>query len=311
LIKRQNDINILTMNRLTTDRRIQILKSLTRGRCSMRATAEMADVSLNTVKKLLADAGRACMAYHDDVVRGVRSERIQMDEIWSFVYAKQAHVERAKSAPPEAGDVWTWTAINADNKMLISWMIGPRDMTTAAPFLMDLRERVVGRPQITSDGLSAYPGAVEMAFGADVDFAQLIKIYGNEGTEAERRYSPPVCKKTVTKVHQGSPDPAAINTSFVERHNLTMRMNMRRFTRLTNAFSKRLEYLACAVALDTVHYNFVRRHKTLRVTPAQAVGVTELWYDFDWLEAMIEDRTPKPQKPGPKVGTKYRARKSN
>ena len=296
------------MRRLPTDQRIRILKQLTRGGCSMRATAEMEDVSLNTVKKLLADAGRACMTYHDEVVRGVRSERIQMDEIWSFVYAKQAHVERAKAAPPEAGDAWTWTAIDADNKLLISWMIGPRDMTTAAPFLMDLRERVVGRPQITSDGLSAYPGAVELAFGADVDFAQLIKIYSNEGTEAERRYSPPVCKKTVTKVHQGSPDPTAINTSFVERHNLTMRMNMRRFTRLTNAFSKRLEYLSYAVALDTVHYNFVRRHQTLRITPAQAARLTELWYDYDWLEAMIADRTPKPQKPGPKVGSKYRRR---
>ncbi len=298
------------MRRLPTDQRIRILKALTRGGCSMRATAEMEDVSLNTVKKLLADAGRACAAYHDEVVRGVRSERIQMDEIWSFIYAKQAHVERAKSAPPEAGDAWTWTAIDADSKLLISWMIGPRDMTTAAPFLMDLRERVVGRPQITSDGLSAYPGAVEMAFGADVDFAQLIKVYGNEGTEAERRYSPPVCKAAVKKPIQGDPDPAAINTSFVERHNLTMRMNMRRFTRLTNAFSKRLEYLSYAVALDTVHYNFVRRHQTLRITPAQASGLTELWYGYDWLEAMIADRTPKPQKPGPSKGAKYRPRKA-
>ena len=297
------------MRRLPPGKRIEILKSLTRGGCSMRATAETCDVSLNTVKKLLADAGRACASYHDEVVRGVRSERIQMDEIWSFVYAKQAHVERAKKAPPEAGDAWTWTAIDADSKLLISWMIGPRDMTTAEPFLMDLRERVVGRPQITSDGLSAYPGAVEMAFGADVDYAALIKIYATEGAEAERRYSPPVCKKTVTKVHQGSPDPAHINTSFVERHNLTMRMNMRRFTRLTNAFSKRLEYLSCAVALDTVHYNFVRQHRTLRMTPAMAAGVVEHLYDYDWLEAMIADRTPKPQKPGPKVGTKYRPRK--
>lgn len=296
------------MRRLPPGKRIQILKALTRGGCSMRATAEMCDVSLNTVKKLLGEAGRACAAYHDEIVRGVKSERIQVDEIWSFVYAKQAHVERAKKAPPEAGDAWTWTAIDADNKLLISWMIGPRDMTTAAPFLFDIRDRVVGRPQITSDGLSAYPGAVEMAFGADVDFAQLIKIYGNEGDEAERRYSPPVCKKTVTKIHQGNPDPAAINTSFVERHNLTMRMNMRRFTRLTNAFSKRLEYLSYAVALDTVHYNFVRRHQTLRVTPAQAAGLTDHWYEYDWLEAMIADRTPRPQKPGPKVGTKYRPR---
>ena len=297
------------MNRLTPARRVEILKALTRGGCSMRATAEMADVSLNTVKKLLGEAGRACMAYHDDVVRGVRSERIQVDEIWSFVYAKQAHVDRAKAAPPEAGDAWTWTAIDADAKLLISWMIGPRDMTTAAPFLFDLRERVTGRPQITSDGLSAYPGAVEMAFGADVDFAQLIKIYGNEGTEAERRYSPPVCKAAVKKPIQGSPNPAAINTSFVERHNLTMRMNMRRFTRLTNAFSKRLEYLAYAVALDTVHYNFVRRHQTLRITPVQAAGLTDHWYNYDWLEAMIADRTPKPQKPGPAQGAKYRPRK--
>ena len=274
----------------------------------MRAIAEMEDVSLNTVKKLLADAGRACAAYHDEIVRGVRSERIQVDEIWSFIYAKQAHVERATKAPPEAGDAWTWTAIDADSKLLISWMIGPRDMTTAAPFLIDLRERVLGRPQITTDGLSAYPGAVEMAFGADVDFAQLIKIYGNEGDEAERRYSPPVCKKTVIKPIQGNPDPAHINTSFVERHNLTMRMSMRRFTRLTNAFSKRLEYLTYAVALDTVFYNFVRRHQTLRITPAQAADLTTTWYGYDWLEAMIADRTPKPKKPGPAKGTKYKPR---
>ena len=275
----------------------------------MRAISTIEDVSLNTVKKILADAGRACMAYHDEVVRGVRSERIQVDEIWSFVYAKQAHVERAKSAPPDAGDAWTWTAIDADAKLLISWMIGPRDMATAAPFMFDLRERVVGRPQITSDGLSAYPGAVEMAFGADVDFAQLIKIYGNEGSEAEQRYSPPVCKRTVIKPIQGDPDPDYINTSFVERHNLTMRMNMRRFTRLTNAFSKRLEYLAYAVALDTVHYNFVRIHRTLKMTPAMAAGVTGHLYDYDWLEAMIADRTPKPQKPGPAKGATYRPRK--
>ena len=240
----------------------------------------------------------------------MRSERIQVDEIWSFVYAKQAHVERAKAAPPDAGDAWTWTAIDADAKLLISWMIGPRDMATAAPFMFDLRERVVGRPQITSDGLSAYPGAVELAFGADVDFAQLIKIYGNEGTEAERRYSPPVCKRTVIKPIQGDPNPDHINTSFVERHNLTMRMNMRRFTRLTNAFSKRLEYLAYAVALDTVHYNFVRIHRTLKMTPAMAAGVVNHLYDYDWLEAMIADRTPKAQKPGPKPGTKYRPRMS-
>ena len=296
------------MNRLTPARRIEILKALTRVGCSMRATAEMADVSLNTVKKLLGEAGRACMAYHDEIVRGVKSDRIQVDEIWSFVYAKQAHVERAKKAPPEAGDAWTWTAIDADAKLLIAWVIGPRDITTAAPFLCDLRDRVVGRPQITSDGLSAYPGAVEMAFGADVDYAALIKVYGHEGTEAERRYSPPVCKKAVTKIHQGSPDPAAINTSYVERHNLTMRMNMRRFTRLTNAFSKRLEYLAYAVALDTVHYNFVRRHQTLRITPAQAAGLTTTWYGYDWLEAMIADRTPKPKNPGPAKGTKYKPR---
>ncbi len=298
------------MRRLSPGQRIRILKSLTRGGCSMRATAEMADVSLNTVKKLLADAGRACDAFHHEVVRGVRSARIQMDEIWCFVYAKERRVPTAKAAPPEAGDAWTWTAMDADNKLLLSWMIGPRDITTAAPFLMDLRDRVVGRPQITSDGLSAYPGAVEMAFGADVDYAQLIKVYGHDSaTEAERRYTPPECKKTVVKVLQGNPDPDHIATSYIERRNLTMRMGMRRFTRLTNAFSKRLEYLGYAVALDTVYYNFCRMHQTLRMTPAMAAGVVEHLYDFDWLEAMISDRTPKPAKPGPKPGTKYRPRK--
>ena len=298
------------MRRLPTDQRIRILRLLTDGGCSMRSISRIEDVSLNTVKKLLADAGRACAAYHNEVVRGVKSRRIQADEIWSFVYAKQKNVEDAKAAPQEAGDAWTWTAIDADDKLLISWMIGPRDFSTAAPFLMDLRERVVGRPQITTDGLSAYPGAVEMAFGADVDFAQLIKVYGHDSaTEAERRYSPPVCKKTTVKLLQGDPDPDHISTSFVERHNLTMRMNMRRFTRLTNAFSKRLEYLTYAVALDAVYYNFVRRHQTLRMTPAMAAGVVSEWYDFDWLEAMIADRTPKPRKPGPAKGAKYRPRK--
>ena len=275
----------------------------------MRSIERVTGASINTVRKLLLDAGEACAAYHDEHVRGVKSERIQVDEIWQFVYAKEKNVPTAKAAPEGAGSTWTWTALDADSKLVVSWLLGVRDGQTAYDFMMDVAGRVDGSmvPQITSDGLRLYEGAVEDAFGADVHYAQLIKIYG-AARETEERYSPGTYKGTFTKVVQGTPDPDVINTSFVERQNLTMRMSMRRFTRLTNAFSKKLSHHAAALALYFVFYNFCRRHKTLRMTPAQAAGLTDTWRNAEWIVGLIDARAPKPKKPGPKPGSKNRAK---
>ena len=257
------------------------------------------------------DAGRACAAYHDTTVRNVRAKRVQADEIWSFTYAKQANVEKAKSAPDVAGDTWTWTALDADNKLIIAWHVGPRDLGSAYTFMMDLAERLHGRVQLTTDGLSSYLGAVEDAFGADVDYSQLVKLYGSE-PEGEKRYSPAKCLGANPKPITGDPDPKHISTSYVERHNLTMRMSMRRFTRLTNAFSKRVQHHFYHVALYTAWYNFCRVHKTLRVTPAMAAGLSDTVRGTDWIVGLVEAREPEPQKPGPKPGAKYGPRqKSN
>ena len=288
------------MNRLSTARRATILKLLVEG-MSLRAIARTADVSINTVTKLLVDAGLACAAYHDDTVRRVAAQHIQVDEIWSFIYAKAKNVDRAKNPPPEAGDAWTWTAIDADSKLILSWFIGPRDLRSAYPFMVDLRGRLSVRPQITSDGLSAYPGAIEDVFGADVDYAQLIKVYGPQGDNAspETRYSPGECQSCYVSQVSGEPDAGHISTSYVERQNLTMRMSMRRFTRLTNAFSKKLEHHACHVALHFVHYNFCRIHKTVRMSPAMKAGVTDTLRDAEWIVGLVDARTPKPGPRGP------------
>lgn len=236
------------------------------------------------------------------------ARRIQVDEIWAFTYAKQKHVEHAKKAPKGAGDTWTWTALDADSKLIISWLVGPRDLGSAYPFMNDLAGRLKYRPQITSDGLGAYVAAVEDVFGADVDFAQLIKLYGkgDDNKTTEARYSAPACVGIKVKRVTGDPDPEHISTSYVERQNLTIRMSNRRFTRLTNAFSKKLRNHEHHNALHFAHYNWCRIHKSLRTSPAQAAGLTETLRDMEWIVSLIDQRTPAPQKPGPKGPWKHR-----
>ena len=285
------------MNRLSVAKRATIINLLVEG-ASLRSISRVTGASVNTITKLLLDAGEACVAFHNETVRNVKSERVQVDEIWQFCYAKARNVETAKVAPEGAGDTWTWTALDADPKLIVSWLLGERNGHAAYDFMMDLAERLANRVQLTSDGLRIYEGAVEDAFGADVDYAQLVKVFGDT-REKSARYSPGECKGTFTRTVQGEPDPDHINTSYVERHNLTMRMSMRRFTRLTNAFSKKLRNHAAALALYFVYYNFCRRHKTLRVTPAQASGLTDTWHDAEWIVGLIDARAPKPGPRGP------------
>ena len=275
------------MNRLTPEKRAQILHLLCEG-MSMRAITRLTGASKNTVAKLLAEVGRACAEYHDEHVRGVKAKRVQVDEIWSFTYAKQKNVPTAKAAPDGAGDTWTWTAIDADSKLVISWFVGGRDAYCADAFIQDLAGRLANRIQLTSDGHRSYLEAVEGAFGADVDYAMLQKIYGTPA-EGQKRYSPPECIGMTTNVIEGEPDPKHISTSYVERQNLTMRMHMRRFTRLTNAFSKKVEAHANAVALHFMFYNFCRIHKTLRMSPAMAAGVTKTLWDVGDIVAVLEE----------------------
>ena len=292
------------MNRLSVTKRAQILTLLVEG-MSLRAISRATDASINTISNLLVDAGEACSAYHDETVRSVRAKRVQVDEIWSFTYAKQKNVAMAKAAPAGAGDTWTWTAIDADSKLAVSWLVGPRDAGSAFTFVSDLADRLATRVQLTSDGLRLYLDAVEDTFGADIDFAQLIKLYGAV-QETDTRYSPAQCQGTITKPITGHPDPKHISTSYVERQNLTMRMSMRRFTRLTNAFSKKLLNHMHHVSLYFVHYNFCRVHKTLRMSPAMAAGVTDTLRDAEWIVGLIDERAAKP---GPR-GT-YKKRLSN
>lgn len=278
-------------------KRTQIIGLLVEGN-SLRATARLADVTLNTVTRLLISAGIQCAAYQDKALRNIKSRRVQVDEIWAFCYAKAKNVATAKAAPHDAGDVWTWVGIDADSKLAISWWVGDRSGDTARPFMADLASRIATRIQLTTDGHRAYLDAVDQAFGIDVDYAMLEKIYGTT-PETETRYSPAVCLGAKKREIVGQPDPAHISTSYVERQNLTMRMSMRRFTRLTNAFSKKVENHAHAVALHFMYYNFCRIHKTLRVTPAMAAGVTNRLWKVDDIVALIEDSEPAPGPRGP------------
>lgn len=287
---------IMGMSKLPTHKRVQILSMLVEG-SSMRSISRVCDVSINTVAKLLADAGKACMTFHDEKVVGVKAKRVQMDEIWSFTYAKQKNVATAKAAPEGAGDTWTWTAIDADSKLIVQWYVGPRDACSAKMFVDGLATRLATRVQLTSDGLKAYLQAVEGAFGADVDFAQLVKLYGASPESAKGRYSPAECTGIIKTPVEGDPDPKHISTSYVERQNLTMRMSMRRFTRLTNAFSKKLESHIYAISLYFVFYNWMRIHKTLRVAPAMAAGLTDKLMTMEDLCAIMDEAAPKTGRP--------------
>jgi len=280
------------MNRLPTAKRAHILAMLCEGN-SMRSTSRLADVSINTVSKLLVDAGRFSVAFHDEMVRGVVAKRVQADEIWSFCYAKNKNVtDEIRKKHADAGDVWTWTAIDADTKLCIAYLVGARDGFCAELLMRDLESRLADRTQLTTDQLTIYLKAVDLAFKNEIDYAMLHKVYASV---QDGRYSPPECIGTKVVEVSGSPDPVHISTSYVERSNLTMRMHMRRFTRLTNAFSKKFENHAHMVAIYTVWYNWVRIHKTLRVTPAMEAKLTDRTWSFvELVELMDAVNAPQP-----------------
>jgi IS1 family transposase len=291
--------DIRGMNKLPLQTRVQILHMLCEG-ASMRSIARITGVSINTVSKLLVDAGEACVAYHDEHVRGLGCKRIQCDEIWSFNYAKQKNVDNAKSAPVFAGDVWTWTSICADTKLICNWFVGGRDAEFANVFMDDLAQRLNHRVQLTTDGHKVYLDAVRGAFGNDIDYAQLVKLFGAAPEGTKGRYSPAKCTGIKKKQRTGSPDEKHVSTSYVERMNLSIRMGLRRFTRLTNAFSKKFENHCHALALYFVYYNFCRQHKSLGgVSPAMAAGVTNTLRDLEWICELIDARAPKPGPRGP------------
>jgi IS1 family transposase len=289
---------MVSMNRLSTEKRAAIVGALVEGN-SIRATCRMTGAAKGTVLKLLGDLGLVCSIHQDRLMRDLTCERIQVDEIWSFVYAKQKNVPADKRN--EAGDVWTWVAIDADTKLVPTYRIGPRDLATATALMTDLAGRMRNRIQLTTDGHHAYALAVEGAFVGAVDYAQLIKTYGNDSNprKPEKRYSPGVVLDAVPVPINGDPDPDKISTSYIERQNLTMRMSMRRYTRLTNAFSKKVENLAAAVSIHFMHYNFVRVHQSLKTTPAVAAGVSDHVWRLPELIDLLESAERTPTKRGP------------
>jgi len=280
------------MNKLSIEKKVQIINLLVEGN-SLRSTSRIADVSFNTVLKLVPQLGKACQEFHNLTVKNVRSDRIQVDEIWSFCYAKEKNVTQGMK--DGSGDVWTWTALDADSKLIVSWFVGKRDADAAMNFMYDVRDRLANRVQLTTDGHRAYLVAVERAFEYDVDYAMLVKMYGNSEGEStnEKKYSPAectVCKKTRV---MGDPNPRFVSTSYVERQNLTMRMHMRRFTRLTNAFSKKFENHCHSLSLYFVYYNFCKIHKSLSVTPAMQAGLMKKPMTIQDIAIMSDYDAPK------------------
>ncbi len=284
------------MNKLHIKKRAQILHMLVEGN-SLRATARMADVSRNTVDKLLRDVGSACLDYQDKTLRDLPCKRIECDEIWSFVYSKQKNVPEEMKELFGVGDIWTWTAICADTKIVPCWRVDYRDADAARGFMYDLASRLSNRIQLTTDGLRVYIEAVEDSFGDNVDYSQLIKIYGDAPKSEQKRYSPAKCTGTKKNKVNGKPNQSHVSTSFVERQNLTMRMSMRRFTRLTNAFSKKIENHMHAISLHFMYYNFGRIHQTLRVTPAMEAGVTDHVWSLEEIANLVPENQPKKRGP--------------
>jgi IS1 family transposase len=279
---------LVLMNKLTTAKRTAVVAALVEGN-SIRATARMTNVSKPTILKFLADLGEACAVYHDAHVRGLKSARIQVGEIWSFVGCKAKNVSE-ENAGQSWGDCWTWNAIDADSKLIVSYLVGPRTPSMAFALMGDLVTRLAGQVQLTTDGLYWYPHAVERAFGIGVDYAVLKKHYGTDSNASGGRYSPAKYSGSTQEVITGIPDKRHISTSFAERQHLSMRMGMRRYTRLTNAFSKKLENHIAANALDFLHYNFARIHRTLRVTPAMAAGIADHVWGLDEIVAMLDNQ---------------------
>ncbi len=261
------------MNKLSSERRAAVIRCLVEGN-SIRSTVRITGAAKNTVTKLLVELGHACWEYQNQALRGLATKRVQCDEIWSFVGAKEKNVPEHRRGQFGVGDVWTWTAMDADSKLMICWQVGERDATAAYDLITDLESRLANRVQLTTDGLKVYLSAVEEVFGANTDYAMLVKLYGQDA-EGEKRYSPPVCIAAERTPIMGRPDPKHISTSYVERQNLTVRMGLGRFTRLTNAFSKKLENHFCAVSLHFMYYNFARVHQTLKTSPAVAAGVAD------------------------------------
>src|ERR1043165_8641487 len=275
------------MNKLSTQKRVQIVAALVEGN-SVNAVSRMIGVSNNTVLKLLADLGEACAAYQDKVFRNLKCKRIECDEIWSFVYAKERHLTPELQGVFGYGDIYTWVALDADTKLVPCWNVGRRDAQSGMAFIKDLSERLTNRVQLSTDGFKVYLTAVEEAFGSDIDYAMIVKVYGHSQEDSAVRYSPAECIGCEKEVISGKPDMNLVSTSYIERQNLTMRMSMRRFTRLTNGFSKKIENHMHAIALHYMYYNFCRIHKTLRCTPAMEAGISKKVWETSEIVALLD-----------------------